>query len=61
MASTKAKAKAAPKSSNGAILQSCADRLGGSAVTEFNGVASAVVPKVVIDDVVATLRELARK
>jgi len=60
MASTKAKAKAAPKS-HGAILQSCADRLGGSAVTEFNGVASAVVPKVVIDDVVATLRELARK
>ena len=60
MANTKAKEKAAPRSP-GAILQSCADRLGGSAVTEFNGITSAVVPKVVIDDIVATLRELARK
>tara|TARA_R110002020_G_scaffold3108_14_gene14259 strand:+ start:1468 stop:1656 length:189 start_codon:yes stop_codon:yes gene_type:complete len=54
------KKKAPAKSPDQATIQSCADRLASAAVTDFNGVASVVIPKVVLDDVVGTLKGMVK-
>jgi len=60
MAPPKKKAAAKGDDETKSVLQSCADRLGSAAITDFNGVPAVLIPKVVVEDIVAKLKELSK-